>query len=195
MLQTLFATGWAWPGALFLGMLLIPESPFYLIRKDQLEKAERALHTLYGKSTDVKATLNSIHALTEAEKLDNQNSSEASFLECFRGTNWRRTRIILYCNGLNNMIGIPIVSNGPYFMVQAGLSPTKVSMMIEIGIAFGMISSIYTFFFMTRVGRRKIIFTSVGVAALFLLMMGIAGCFPRNRSAQWYVAPTTYELC
>jgi len=166
-------------------MLLIPESPFYLVRKDKLEQAEKSLRTLYGKKSDVKATLNSIHALAEAEQANHKKASDASFLECFRGVNWRRTRIILYCNGLNNMIGIPIVSNGPYFMVKAGLSPTKVSMMIEIGIAFGMISSIYTFFLMTRFGRRKIIFTSVGVAAVFLLMMGIAGCFPSNTSAQW----------
>lgn len=166
-------------------MFLIPESPFHLVRKDKLDKAEKALRCLQGKSSDVTATLNNIHALTESEKSVGQEASKASFLECFQGTNWRRTRIILYCNGLNNCVGIPIVSNGPYFMVLAGLSASKVSMMIEIGIAFGMISSIYTFFFMTRVGRRKIVFTSVGVAAIFLLMMGIAGCFPRSTSAQW----------
>lgn len=181
----MFASAWTWPGVLFIGMLLIPESPFHLMRKGQVEKAEKALHSLYGKDTNVKATLNSIHALTESEREINHKAADASFLECFRGNNWRRTRIILYCNGLNNMVGIPIVSNGPYFMVQAGLSPSKVSMMIEIGIAFGIVSSIYTWFFMTRVGRRKIIFTSLTVAAAFLLMMGIAGCFPRDRAASW----------
>lgn len=182
----MFAGGWAWPGVLLVGMLLIPESPFYLVRKGNLEKAERALQTLYGKKADIRATLNNIVALEESEKnLTTTVSSSASFLDCFRGTNWRRTRIILYCNAINNMVGIPIISNGPYFMVQAGLSPTKVSMMIEIGIAFGMVSSVYTFFFMTRFGRRKIIFVSTSVAAIFLLMMGIAGCFPRNKSASW----------
>lgn len=165
-------------------MFLIPESPYYLVRKNKLDKAEKAIAKLFGKETDTKAVLNNIHALAEAEKAVEHDASESSFLECFRGTNWRRTRIILYCNGLNNMIGIPIVSNGPYFMIKAGLSPSKVTMMIEIGIAFGMISSVYTFFFLTRVGRRKIIFTSLAAAAVFLLMMGVAGCFPEDRSAQ-----------
>ena len=183
----LFASAWAWPCVLLVGMFLIPESPFHLVRHGQLEKAEKALHILYGKNTDVKPTLNNIYALTEAEKSSAHEAASASFLECFRGTNWRRTRIILYSNAINNMVGIPIVSNGPYFMVQAGLSPAKVSMMIEIGIAFGMVSSLYTFYFLTKYSRRKIIFVSTTVAAAFLLTMGIAGCFPHNTSAQWTV--------
>ena len=182
---TMFAIGWAWPCVLILGVFLLPESPYYLVRKDNLEKAEKALHSLYGKKTDVKRTLKNIHAISEAEKHNEREGKGASFLDCFRGTNWRRTRIILYCNGLNNMIGIPIITNGPYFMVQAGLSPSKVAMMIEIGIAFGIVSSLYTFYFMSRVGRRKIIFVSVSVATLFLLMMGVSGCFPANQSAGW----------
>lgn len=182
---TLFAAGWAFPVVLLLGMFFIPESPYYLIRKDQVEKAEQSVKTLFGKKADVRAIVNNMHALAEAEKAANKDASDASFLECFRGTNWRRTRIILYCNTINNMVGIPIVSNGPYFMVLAGLPPAKVAMMIELGIGFGMISSVYTFFFLTKFGRRKIIFTSTSMAAVFLLMMGVAGCFPSNRSAQW----------
>jgi SP family general alpha glucoside:H+ symporter-like MFS transporter len=60
--------------------------------------------------------------------------SESSFMDCFRGINWRRTRIVLYANGLSQMIGATFTNNAPYFMIVAGMSPTNTAMMVEMGI-------------------------------------------------------------
>lgn len=121
----------------------------------------------------------------EHEKLLAGEADGSSFLGCFKGNNWRRTRIILYCNGLSQMTGATFLSNGPYFLVMAGMSSTNVGMIVEIGLAFAITSSIITWFVLGSVGRRKIILWGIALSCLFYLMMGIASSFPSNSTALW----------
>ena len=153
--------------------------------KNNHAKAERMLQRLSNKNTDVSAALSRIITLNAHERQITAESKDVSFIDCFKGTNWRRTRIILYCNGLSQVIGASFIANGPYFLVQAGLSPTHIAMMVEIGISFAIASSLITTFLMSRWGRRRMIIFGVSLSGLFFLLMGIAGCFPHSSSALW----------
>jgi hypothetical protein len=166
---------------------LIPESPYWLVVNGNIPKAERMLSRLLNKQTNTSARLQQIIALNEEEKLNRAEIEGARFLDCFKGTDWRRTRIILYCNGLSQVLGASFSANGPYFLVEAGMSATRTSMIIELGIAFGIMSSIITGFLMAKFGRRPLIMGGLAIAAIFFLMMGVAGCFPTNSDALWYV--------
>ena len=164
---------------------LIPESPYYLVMKNHLEKATASLKRLGNQPSQIAPLLEQIIRVNEEEKARSAASKETSFLECFRGTNWRRTRIILICNALSQVIGSAFMTNGPYFLVQAGMAASKIGMMIEIGIAFGIASSIITAYLMTKCGRRRLIIFGLALSTTLFTVMGIAGCFPHSSAALW----------
>lgn len=52
--KVLFAAEWCWPAALMAGAFLIPESPYFLVRKNRIEQANKSLSRLHGnKETSV----------------------------------------------------------------------------------------------------------------------------------------------
>lgn len=90
-----FAIQWVWPVPLFLAAYFAPESPWNAVRRNNIEEARKSLRTLRGSSPDkeqeVESTLAYIKYTTEIEKAETGN---ASYLECFQGTNLRRTEIV-----------------------------------------------------------------------------------------------------
>jgi SP family general alpha glucoside:H+ symporter-like MFS transporter len=182
---TLFAVEFVWPALILIFIFLVPESPYYLVSKGNTESAFKQLKRISNSSVDIDLALGRIVHLHDEERQERAASVETSFWDCFKDTDWRRTRIILYCNGLPQVVGVTFLSNGPYFMVQAGLSPQKTAMMIEIGIAFGIASSLIIFYAMSVVGFRKLTLFGLMVSTTFFIVIGVAGCFPHNSSALW----------
>ena len=90
-----FVLQWAWPIPLFIGAYFAPESPWNAVRRNKIDLARNSLIRLHqdtlDKESEVEATLAYIRYTTELEKAETAN---ASFLECFRGTNLRRTEIV-----------------------------------------------------------------------------------------------------
>ncbi|KAJ5553963.1 maltose permease Mal61 [Penicillium frequentans] len=185
--KVLFAIGWVWSGILILFAWVIPESPYHLVRQKKNEKAHRALQRICNKEENTSAVLADIIRVFEHEEQLAGESKNSTFKECFTGTNWRRTRIILFCNGLSQMMGATFLSNGPYFLVMAGMSSSQVGMIVEIGLAFAITSSIITWFVLGVVGRRKIILTGICLSCLFYLIMGIASSFPSSTKSLWCI--------
>lgn len=190
--KVVFAAEWSWPALLVMFAFLIPESPYYLVRKGKLDAASKALGRLHRGWTwiQVQGHIQTIlHATQHEAEIDAGKSS--SFRDCFRGTNWRRTRIVLYANGLSQMVGATFINNAPYFMVLAGLSSTQTAMMVEIGIAMSIFSSVLTLWAMARVGRRPLVLAGIALAAVLFFIMGIAASIPNPSPATlWCVAVT-----
>lgn len=90
-----FALQFVWPVPLFIGAYFAPESPWNAVRRGKMDLARRSLLSLRQggpeKERDVDATLAYIKYTTELEKAETEN---ASFFECFKGTNLRRTEIV-----------------------------------------------------------------------------------------------------
>lgn len=90
-----FALQWIWPLPLMLGAYLAPESPWNAIRRGQTDQARHSLtrlrQNIEGREQDVERTLAYIKYTTQLEKAETAN---ASYLECFKGTNLRRTEIV-----------------------------------------------------------------------------------------------------
>jgi SP family general alpha glucoside:H+ symporter-like MFS transporter len=183
--KVLFAVEWIWPSLILLFIFFVPESPYYLVSKGRTEAAWNQLKKLSNASENIDLALNRIVHLIEEEKRVRESSKDASFIDCFRGTDWRRTRIILYCNGLPQVIGSTFMSNAPYFLVQAGMSPQKTAMMIEIGIAFGVTSSLIIFYVMSVVGFRTLTLFGLALSTVLYSVIGIAGSVPKSNSALW----------
>jgi MFS transporter, SP family, general alpha glucoside:H+ symporter len=186
--KVLFAAEWCWPAAIMAGAFLVPESPYFLIRKNRIEDANKSLSKLHNKhERSVHFNLMSIREVIEHES----ESGTSTFRECFEGTNWRRTRVVLYANGLAQMTGAVFLNNAPYFMVLAGLSSTNVAMIVEIGIAMSILSSIFTFWGLTFLSRRTLVLGGTAFAGLLFFIMGICAAVPnQNGGTRWAVAIT-----
>lgn len=91
-----FAVQWAWPVPLFIAALLAPESPWFLVRTGKLESAKRSLERLSepDHAVDHDAT---IALMVHTDKLEKDEQAGVSYLDCFKGTNRRRTEIAVMC--------------------------------------------------------------------------------------------------
>jgi SP family general alpha glucoside:H+ symporter-like MFS transporter len=77
-----------------IGAYFAPESPWNAVRRNRNEEARQSLRRLRAvegsTEDDIDAALAYIQHTTELEKAETEG---ASFIECFRGTNLRRTEI------------------------------------------------------------------------------------------------------
>lgn len=90
-----FACQWAWPLPLMLVAYLAPESPWSAVRMGNIDLARKSLRRLRQENPEreqqVESTLAYIKYTTELEASE---TAEASFFDCFKGTNARRTEIV-----------------------------------------------------------------------------------------------------
>jgi MFS transporter, SP family, general alpha glucoside:H+ symporter len=90
-----FALQWIWPIPLAIGAYLAPESPWNSVRRGKMDEARKSLTRLRqdtpNRAREVESTLAYIRYTTELERSE---TAEASYLDCFRGTNLRRTEIV-----------------------------------------------------------------------------------------------------
>lgn len=176
--RVVFAAACAFPGTLALGLLFLPESPYWMVMKNKHDEARRALERLSSSSDNIEARLVEIQQTVEAER--RLSEQKASFLECFRGINGRRTRIILICMYMPQIVGAVISSNAPYFLNQTGLDSHTVVMLTQIGVSMGLVSALVNIFLMMKLRHRTLMFFGVGLCIVMYMIMGIAGTMHRT---------------
>lgn len=90
-----FALQWVWPIPMLIAAYLAPESPWNAVRRGKIDLARKSLIRLRqdtpDKEREVNASLAYIQHTTALEQAETVN---AGFLECFQGTNRRRTEIV-----------------------------------------------------------------------------------------------------
>lgn len=179
--KVLFAAGWAFPGVLALGLPFMPESPYWLVMKNRKEQALSALRKLSGPHEDSVARIAQIEATIEHER--QIEATKATFIECFRGSNLRRTLIILICMYMPQISGAVLASNAPYFLNQTGLDSHTVLLLTQVGVAMGAVSAFVNIFFMMKFTRRTLMLFGVALCCAMYLIMGIGGVVPRSTSS------------
>lgn len=90
-----FVLQWVWPIPLFIGAYLAPESPWNAVRRNKIDLARKSMMRLRqdtpDKEREVEAAVAYIRYTTALEVAETE---DATFMECFRGTNLRRTEIV-----------------------------------------------------------------------------------------------------
>jgi sugar porter (SP) family MFS transporter len=147
-----------------VGMLFLPDSPRWLIKQNQLEKAKKILAYLRG-------TENIHHELSDIQQ--SLNIHYASFKEVFAP--WVRRVLFLgiFLGFLQQVSGInTIIYYAPTIFEAAGFHDISNTILATVGIGVvNVLSTIWALIYLDRKGRRTLMFAGlIGMAAsLFCL--------------------------
>lgn len=166
-----FAIQWVWPVPLLFIIWFAPESPWILLRQGKRDGAEKSLRRLVSKNAvvDFNATLAMIQHTIDLEV---ETEAGTPYLDCFKGTNLRRTEITCLTRVCQIIDGTVLTGTPTYFFIQAGLSPS-ISFSMSVG-ALGLscigvcLSWILIYYF----GRRSLYLLSISCSLVGLLGVG-----------------------
>ncbi|KAK4458140.1 MFS maltose permease [Cladorrhinum samala] len=178
-----FALQWFWCLVILPGILWLPESPWWLVRKGRYADAEAVLRKLSSEKVNVPQTL---AVIVETDRLEQELEMGSTYWDCFKGVNLRRTEISVgvYCTQV--LSGIYLINYGTYFFQLAGL-PTEDAFSMGIGfLAVGFLGTVVSWPLIVRYGRRSIYNTGLAFLVVLQLVIGILDCIPgRPTGVTW----------
>lgn len=120
--KTPFVIHWIWPAVLVAGLLFAPESPYWLVRKGDMENARKSLLRLTAKNNrpDIDAILTMIE---HTDLLEREIEATTTYFDCAKGINVRPTEISVMVYLIQVIGGNPLIGYANYFFEKAGLSP------------------------------------------------------------------------
>ncbi|WOO84078.1 Maltose permease MAL61 [Vanrija pseudolonga] len=174
-----YALQWVWPVPLFVGALLIPESPWWLVRKGRIDDAKRALERLARPGYYDERKLDAyVAVMKHTDDLDRAEAAKGSYKECFQGTNLRRTEIMFGVWLCQIWDGQYITSYGVVFFEAAGLAAeTAFDINLSLNSMF-IIGTMVGWCLIPHFGRRTLYLAGMLLQALLLLITGILGVVP-----------------
>lgn len=171
------ALQWVFPLPIFLFALWAQESPWWLVRKGKNEQARKALSKLVAhKHTPKGYTVDGHLAmiqLTNADELRDTNGSGTGYLDCFRGTNRRRTEISTMTWVIQNASGSALMQWSPYFFQRAGMPPEQAWNFVIVQYVLGLVGTVVSWCLLGRFGRRTIHITGLGLLMVVLVACGL----------------------
>ncbi|KAH6638481.1 general substrate transporter [Boeremia exigua] len=167
---------WMWIPPLFAVAWFAPESPWYLIRRGKIEETEKSLRRLAspGHYTEqsMRETLALMKHTNEMEKLEAKN---ASYADCFRGANKRRTMIVSMAWIIQIFNGQSITNYAAQMLRNIGMSPTD-AFSYTMGIqSVNIFATAIAIALMGSVGRRTFYLYGSSSIGLCMLIVGILG--------------------
>ena len=175
-----YASQWILSAVVLLVAILIPESPVFLIRKSSLEEARAAQFRLCPASVndDFACLMRTIQ-----NEVDSHGGEKVGYRDCFKGTNHRRTWIVVFANCIPILFGLPLLANSSYFLQIVGLVAGDAFRVLIIGIAVGMMANFVAMWTLSHFGRRPLIIVSLVTAGALWTSVGIAGFWDSSISA------------
>ncbi|KAI0998886.1 hypothetical protein K3495_g9312 [Podosphaera aphanis] len=152
-----FAIQWFWPVPIAVALIFAPESPWCLVRYGRRDAARKAVHGLTDlnfapKYFSIHGTLAMISVTNDMEL---SQSAGASYLDCFKGVNKRRTEISCATWAIQNFCGSAL-SYSTYFFVQAGLPTIQAFNMSLVQYSIGLVGTLFSWWFTSLFDRRTL---------------------------------------
>ncbi|OJJ08542.1 hypothetical protein ASPVEDRAFT_57601 [Aspergillus versicolor CBS 583.65] len=200
------------PAILTCGWLFFPESPYWLLRQGKSTQARESLQRVYGINDETFYTIEVRRMQSEIlQSLSIQGSNSENnprgFLgldlsrevECFNRLNRKRTLTAIFTASGQQMIGATfVIGYSTYF-----LDLLKVKDYFNASVVLYVVmllASMGAFPLTEIVGRRTMLVIPQFVLCCMLLLIGILGCVPDQRKANWpiivfiYIWAIIYQL-
>lgn len=153
------------PVGYLLAFPFLPESPRYLVYRGKFDEAEEVMKKLYNHPETITQEIEMLRVQIEEQR---ELHKATTVLDCFKGTNLRRTIAAMGVQILQQAQGVSFIQNFIVtFMQQMGFpDPLKTNVLVT-GCSF--VCHIITFVTFDKLGRRNSLFLgSVGLAATML---------------------------
>jgi SP family general alpha glucoside:H+ symporter-like MFS transporter len=179
-----FGLQWMWPVPIAIGCWFAPESPWWLVRKGRMRDAEKSLLRLT--TGDMRSKVDTVVSMmivtTEHSR---ELSAGASWVDCFKGTNLRRTEITCLTWAAQALCGAAFMSYSTYFFQQAGLKSVH-SFNMTIGqYGLGFVGTVLSWWLMKYFGRRTLYVWGLFILDVLLLIIGFTGIAPKREATYW----------
>lgn len=113
-----FAFQWIFPAILLAGVWFCPESPYWYVQRGKHTEAKKSLERFQtGGSID-----SWLMEIQETIRVEEESASSASYLDCFRGTELRRTLIVISVWAINSFSGVNFVLSYSTYFFQSKFS-------------------------------------------------------------------------
>jgi sugar porter (SP) family MFS transporter len=184
-----FATQWILPLFVLSLVFFMPTSAYWLCKNGRYEDARRSLRRLTT-GVDVDCQVANIK---ETIRLEKEVKSQISILECFHGTNLRRTLISCQVFNIQALCGnILFINYAVYFFEIAGLDAADAFSM-NIGLTcLGFVGTVCSYILISYAGRRTIYLVGTAAIAAMVLLIGILGAVPSSAKQH---SGTSWAMC
>ncbi|KAI1444308.1 sugar transporter [Annulohypoxylon stygium] len=167
-----FAIQWLWPIPLMVVCFFAPESPWWLVRADRLEQAKHSIERLGSEKTDEQIN-NQLAMMVHTIRLEAEATKGATYLDCFKGPNLRRTEIVCVAFMGQIFSGSSFAYTPTYFFTTAGMD-TAQAFNLSLGAkAIAFIGTILSWWLISYWGRRPLYVGGIGLLSLILMLVGI----------------------
>lgn len=182
--EIIFALQIVWAFVLFVGMLFLPESPRYYVRKNQNDKAIKSLIVLRNLPPEhpkIQEELNDI-IVTVREELD---SGRTSWLECFRKNKERcrrRTLTGMAAQAMQQLTGVNFI----FYFSTSFFQTVGIKKPFIITIATNVVNvgaTPFSFYTIERFGRRKLLLIGAAVMVVCEFVVAIVNTVLPNSSS------------
>ncbi|KAG6212234.1 hypothetical protein E4U35_008188 [Claviceps purpurea] len=182
------AVQFAWSIILFAGLIILPETPRFLIKVGQGEKAAKALGTLRRLSPDHPAVREELREIQSNHDFE-MSIGSASYLGCFKAPLLKRQLTGMAIQGLQQLTGINFIFYyGTKYFERSGVSSGFVISMITS--AINVISTLPGMYMTDKWGRRPLLlFGAIGMA-VSQLIVAVSGTLSSGQTADGVVTVT-----
>lgn len=182
-----YALQWMWPVPLIVAIAFAPESPWWYIRRGDKKGAKSALRSLTARKTDDAVDLDAaVEVMVYTNQLEQKVVKGASYIDCFKGHNLRRTEICCFTSITSIISGTTLMGNSTYFFEQAGMDPSNAFDLTMAQYAVGIVGIVFAWLIMARFGRRQQYLSGLFLQFIFLIGIGITGVVDRgNKNMSW----------
>ncbi|KAJ5375119.1 Major facilitator superfamily domain general substrate transporter [Penicillium concentricum] len=179
-----FAIQWVWPVPIFIGVYFAPESPWWLVRKDRREDAIKSVKRLTRADPNFSAE-ETVSMIVYTNAMEQRTEHGASYLDCFKGTDLRRTEIACCVWAVQSLCGSGLMGYSTVFYQRAGLADSMSFTMSLAQYAIGVVGTFSSWLFMTYLGRRTLYVGGLAVLAAILFVIGFVSIPAASTPLSW----------